>query len=66
MYWPIFGFYLYIGICLSRYWQNADYIPHAYLRKKTQWTKSRQLSCNNTSRCISLTLWKLAYKYIVH
>jgi len=36
MYWPIFGFYLYIGMCLSRYWQNADYIPHAYLPKKTQ------------------------------
>jgi len=53
-YRPIFGFYRYIGIGLSRCWQNAViFLKHAdNLRTKVHRTKSRQLSCSNANRCI--------------
>jgi len=50
---PIFGFCWYIGIDLSRCWQNVIFLTHAdNLHRKAQWTKSRQLSCSNASRCV--------------
>jgi len=40
-------------IGLGRSWQNAVifYTHPDNLRKKAQWTKSRQLSCSNADRC---------------
>jgi len=54
---PIFGFCQYIGIGqnrLSRCWQNAIiFLMHPdNLLKKAQQSKSKQLSCNNVSRCV--------------
>jgi len=45
IYRPIFGFYRYLGIGLSRCWQNAvTFLTHAAnLRKKAQQSKSRPL-----------------------
>ena len=44
----------FIGIGLSRCWQNAVIsLTHPdNLRKKAQRTKWRQLSCSNASRCV--------------
>jgi len=70
IYRPIFGFYRYIGIGLSRGWQNAViFLMYAdTFRKEAQWTKSRQLSCSSASRCVFIskqTRWTLKHALAV-
>ena len=57
-------------IGLSRRWQNAViFLTHPdNLRKKTQRSKSRQLSCSNASRCGSInkqTRWTMEHASVV-
>jgi len=54
-------------IGLSKYWQNAViFLMHPdNFRKKAQQSKSRQLSCSNTSRYIFInkqTRWTMEYR----
>jgi len=53
-------------IGLSRCWQNAViFLTHPdNLHEKAQWTKSRQFSCSNASRCIFInkqTRWTMEH-----
>ena len=53
-------------ISLSGCWQNAViFLTHPEnLHKKAQWTKSRQLSCSNATRCVFInrqTKWSMKH-----
>jgi len=57
-------------LSLSRCWQNAViFLTHTdNLCKKAQWTKSRQLSCNNTSTCVFInkqTRWTMEHASVI-